>query len=61
MLGPDRMTAPSQCPQCGCADIEYLGKGRIRSRYLCVEGHRFEVPKRRGFFARKGTKKGAEL
>lgn len=39
------------CPQCGCSDVEHLGNARSK-RYVCVEGHRFEVPQRRGMLAR---------
>lgn len=39
------------CPQCGCADVERLGNTRSK-RFMCVEGHRFEVPRRRGMLAR---------
>lgn len=42
---------PSLCPQCGCADVERMGNARS-TRFLCIEGHMFEVPKRPGLLRR---------
>lgn len=40
------------CPQCGCADIEHMGRHGGNYRYMCIEGHKFEVPKPPGVLAR---------
>ena len=43
---------PSSCAECGCADVERLGSRRNSNQFLCVEGHKFEVPRQPGFLAR---------
>ncbi len=48
---------PVECPECGCADVEHVGKQGGHHRYLCLEGHRFEVPKPPGFLARWSMKR----
>lgn len=53
----DRAATALSCPACGCSDVERMGRVKGRHRYLCVEGHQFEVPRRPGVFARRRRKK----
>jgi hypothetical protein len=48
----DRAATALSCPHCGSSDVERMGKVTGRNRYLCLEGHQFEVPRRPGVFAR---------
>jgi len=52
MFVTTRVPTPSSCPECGCADVERMGKARNDYQFLCIEGHRFEVPRGPGLFAR---------
>ncbi len=48
LLGP----SVDSCPQCGCADVERMGRHSGNYRYMCLEGHMFEVPKAQSALAR---------
>ena len=37
-----------KCPECGCGDVERIGRRSGSYRYACLEGHQFEVPKPEG-------------
>lgn len=40
------------CPECGCSDVERTGRLSGNHRYVCLEGHQFEVPKPQGPLSR---------
>jgi hypothetical protein len=59
MFRTDLVDWPSKCPACGCGDLEQIGNRRNGSRFLCLEGHQFEVPKRPRFPARRRHRQSA--
>lgn len=36
------------CPECGCEDVEHIGRHGRNHRYACLEGHQFELPRPKG-------------
>ncbi len=48
----DRAATAMSCPECGCSDVERTGRITDRNRYLCFEGHQFELPRPPGLVAR---------
>lgn len=52
VYGQGEHMIPSSCPECGCTDVERIGNRRTGGRFLCFEGHQFEIPQRRSFFAK---------
>jgi len=47
------------CPECGCSDVERMGRLGGNYRYACLEGHQFEVPKPQGPMSRWLRRRGA--
>ena len=46
------------CPECGCGDVERMGRRGNHYRYACFEGHEFEVPKPQGPLRRLLRRRG---